>query len=146
MNIMNYVCTHCTVFPINISCHILLSSVLFFPLQVTFKVTVKAATCLEKESFNISLLGFNEKLLISVKTRCECECDNQVGVHKYCNDQGKITCGTCRYGTISSSVLNFCCLFAVIDGADIFVLANFSISVIHNSCHLPHLADALVHI
>ncbi|GAA6102303.1 integrin beta-2 [Tachysurus ichikawai] len=63
--------------------------------EVTFKVTVKAATCLEKESFNISLLGFNEKLLISVKTRCECECDNQVGVHKYCNDQGKITCGTC---------------------------------------------------
>ncbi|MCI4378656.1 hypothetical protein PGIGA_G00218320 [Pangasianodon gigas] len=63
--------------------------------EVIFRVTVKAAKCLNKENFNIGPLGFNEKLKVSVKTRCECECDNQQGVHKYCNRQGTVVCGTC---------------------------------------------------
>ncbi|MCJ8732784.1 hypothetical protein PDJAM_G00215060 [Pangasius djambal] len=67
--------------------------------EVTFSVTVKAAKCLNKESFNIGPLGFNEKLKVSVKTRCECECDNQQGVHKYCNKQGTVVCGTCSCKT-----------------------------------------------
>ncbi|KAK3543273.1 hypothetical protein QTP70_014066 [Hemibagrus guttatus] len=63
--------------------------------EVIFNVTVKAAKCLEKATFNISLLGFNEKLKVVVKTRCECECDNKDITHEYCNYQGKVDCGIC---------------------------------------------------
>lgn len=61
-------------------------------------MSVKAAKCLEKATFNISLLGFNEKLKVVVKSRCECECDNKDITHEYCNNQGKVDCGMCRYG------------------------------------------------
>lgn len=62
---------------------------------VTFSVTVKAAKCLDKAYFQIGPLGFSEKLKVNIKTRCECECDNQPGVQLYCNQHGTIVCGTC---------------------------------------------------
>ncbi|KAI5107344.1 integrin beta-2 [Silurus meridionalis] len=62
--------------------------------EVIFSVTVKAAKCLDS-NFSIGPLGFNEKLKVSVKTRCKCECDNQDIVHDFCNREGKIVCGTC---------------------------------------------------
>ncbi|KAF4087153.1 hypothetical protein AMELA_G00092400 [Ameiurus melas] len=64
--------------------------------EVIFNVTVKAAKCLtEAKSVQIGPLGFNEKLRVNIMTRCECECDNQPGVHPYCHRQGTIVCGTC---------------------------------------------------
>ncbi|XP_060786249.1 integrin beta-2 [Neoarius graeffei] len=63
--------------------------------EVVFTVTVKAAKCLKAKSFNIGPLGFNEKLKVLVKTRCECECDNHLGVHEFCNGHGTINCGIC---------------------------------------------------
>lgn len=96
INIIKYVSTYyCPIVYHGTSC--LAVSLIFFSLQVIFKVTVKAAKCLKTKTFNIGPLGFNEKLKVSVKTRCECECDNHLSVHKFCNGHGTIVCGTCRY-------------------------------------------------
>ncbi|KAM9487418.1 integrin beta-2 [Clarias gariepinus] len=64
--------------------------------EVIFDVTVKAAKCLDaSKTLNIGPLGFNEKLKVLVTTRCKCECDNPTGLHEYCNNHGRIFCGTC---------------------------------------------------
>lgn len=79
-----------------------------------FNVIAKAGKCLDKPvTFNIGPLGFIEKLKVEVHTRCECECDNPRGVHAYCNRQGTIDCGTCRYGKTfqKTSVAHLCLLF-----------------------------------
>ncbi|TSK92916.1 Villin-1 [Bagarius yarrelli] len=64
--------------------------------NVIFNVTVKASKCLKNQFLNIGPLGFNEKLRVWIKTKCECECNDQPRVHKYCNNNGKTVCGTCR--------------------------------------------------
>lgn len=113
-------------------------SLIFFSLQVNFSVTVKAAKCLqEKVTFNIGPLGFNEKLKVLVKTRCECECDNHPGVHQYCNNEGKINCGTCRYAG-----LPFCSEFLFLIYCYRF---NGGIVLMLGILHLPQLADTFIH-
>uniref|UniRef100_A0A8B9JUN3 Integrin beta n=1 Tax=Astyanax mexicanus TaxID=7994 RepID=A0A8B9JUN3_ASTMX len=75
--------------------------------EVKFTVTVKASKCIDLKTFTIGPLGFNEKLTVKVRTRCQCECDNiRNNASEHCNRQGSVVCGTCRYWKIT-----FCCSF-----------------------------------
>lgn len=120
-------------------------SLMFFSLQVVFTVTVKAAKCLKAKSFNIGPLGFNEKLKVLVKTRCECECDNHLGVHEFCNGHGTINCGICRYKKTS--------LLFQAPVAHLLLLLLLHLPFYNQSntqlmafLHLPHFADDCIHI
>ncbi|XP_077071783.1 integrin beta-2 [Siphateles boraxobius] len=67
--------------------------------NVTFKVTVTAAKCIESQSFFIGPLGFSEKVKVNVQTRCKCECDDTNQNHIHCGYNGKVDCGSCRCNT-----------------------------------------------
>ncbi|KAM4697856.1 integrin beta-2 [Rhinophrynus dorsalis] len=62
--------------------------------EITFKVKVTASRCLQGQSFVIRPLGFTDTLTVSVKTLCECECDEPPRPGD-CNSNGRIMCGIC---------------------------------------------------
>ncbi|KAL2081534.1 hypothetical protein ACEWY4_023387 [Coilia grayii] len=64
--------------------------------EVTFNIIVTAKKCMENKSFSVSPRGINEKLMVTISTRCECECDDpNKKNHPHCNGQGEVRCGTC---------------------------------------------------
>ncbi|XP_072902731.1 integrin beta-2 [Hemitrygon akajei] len=64
--------------------------------EIEFEITITAEKCLsESQSFEIKPLGFTEKLKISLMTECDCKCDDQAEVSKYCNNKGHVKCGVC---------------------------------------------------
>ncbi|XP_078259713.1 integrin beta-2 isoform X2 [Rhinoraja longicauda] len=64
--------------------------------EISFTVTITADQCLSKtESLEIKPLGFTENLEISLKTECDCKCDDRLGVSKHCNNKGAVKCGIC---------------------------------------------------
>lgn len=57
-----------------------------------------ALECLNNVSFYVGPRGFNEKMKVTISTRCECECDDPVEPqHPHCARQGEVKCGTCKY-------------------------------------------------
>ncbi|KAM9305627.1 integrin beta-2 [Gastrophryne carolinensis] len=62
--------------------------------QITFKVKVTAKQCLPHQSFLIRILGFSERVNVTIKTVCDCECDDAFDP-KACNSSGRIVCGIC---------------------------------------------------
>ncbi|XP_039612361.1 integrin beta-2 [Polypterus senegalus] len=62
--------------------------------EISFDVTVTAEKCISEQSFEISVLGFTEKIIVQAQPHCTCNCD-EVPDPKDCNMSGKITCGIC---------------------------------------------------
>ncbi|XP_069790315.1 integrin beta-2 isoform X2 [Narcine bancroftii] len=64
--------------------------------EISFTVTITADKCLSKTaSFEIKPLGFTENLEISLKTECNCECDDKPHASEHCNNHGAVKCGIC---------------------------------------------------
>ncbi|XP_031749004.1 integrin beta-2 isoform X3 [Xenopus tropicalis] len=62
--------------------------------EIKFKVKVTASKCLQDQSFAIRPLGFTDTLTVSVRTLCDCECDETPRPGD-CNSNGTIKCGIC---------------------------------------------------
>ncbi|XP_028663148.1 integrin beta-2 [Erpetoichthys calabaricus] len=62
--------------------------------EISFDVTVTAEKCISEQSFEISVLGFTEKIIVETQPRCTCNCD-EVHDPTDCSGSGKITCGIC---------------------------------------------------
>ncbi|XP_063789154.1 integrin beta-2 isoform X2 [Pseudophryne corroboree] len=62
--------------------------------EITFKVKVTAMACLPYQSFQIRALGFTDTVKVSLRTACDCICDD-VPVPGACNSNGTTVCGIC---------------------------------------------------
>ncbi|XP_035249397.1 integrin beta-2 [Anguilla anguilla] len=62
--------------------------------EVTFSVTVTADKCIAEKSFLIGPLGFRERMKVTVKTHCQCECRDPPNPG-HCSGKGQVVCGKC---------------------------------------------------
>ncbi|KAL7832815.1 hypothetical protein SRHO_G00298330 [Serrasalmus rhombeus] len=64
--------------------------------KVAFKVRLNATECLkESQKFEIRMQGIKEVLKVTVKTLCDCNCNDKQENSEVCSGQGTLSCGVC---------------------------------------------------
>ncbi|XP_041663523.1 integrin beta-2 isoform X2 [Cheilinus undulatus] len=64
--------------------------------EISFDVTVTADSCMNEKSFTIRPLGIKDTLTVTLKTECECRCEEPLIINNtHCSGNGQVTCGIC---------------------------------------------------
>ncbi|KAM6465374.1 integrin beta-2 isoform 2-T2 [Liasis olivaceus] len=64
--------------------------------EITFQVKITATSCIENQTLTLQPLGFTDFTTVRIRSRCNCECDEEIPSKSDCNGQGSIDCGICR--------------------------------------------------
>ncbi|KAL8173210.1 UNVERIFIED_CONTAM: Integrin beta-2, partial [Gekko kuhli] len=64
--------------------------------EITFQVKITATRCVEDQALVIRPLGFTDSLTVNIRSRCDCECDEERLDPSVCSGHGKVDCGICR--------------------------------------------------
>ncbi|XP_054832834.1 integrin beta-2 [Eublepharis macularius] len=64
--------------------------------RITFQVKITATKCVENQVLTIRPLGFTDSLTVNIRSRCNCECDEERLDPSVCSGHGKVDCGICR--------------------------------------------------
>ncbi|XP_062971998.1 integrin beta-2 [Elgaria multicarinata webbii] len=64
--------------------------------EITFRVKITATECIENRTLTIQPLGFTDSVTVYMRSRCNCECDEEIPNSSDCSGQGKVDCGICR--------------------------------------------------
>ncbi|XP_053138981.1 integrin beta-2 isoform X2 [Hemicordylus capensis] len=63
--------------------------------EIVFQVKVTATKCIDNLNITIRPLGFTDALTVSMRSRCDCECDDRPNPSD-CSGNGTLACGICR--------------------------------------------------